>query len=172
MRQLPNALIGACVVATVARVAAVWSQLPPIMASHFDAAGTPDGAMPRGAFFTTLAFACGATVLLPVLAAVLLRHVPAGAINVPHRDYWLAPERRAESIDRLQRSIAWFPVPLAALFALVVELTLQANIQRTALNAGALWTGLGLFVVTLGLLIAKLHRQFGSPPSAPGRAGA
>lgn len=164
MRWLPNALTGACVAAAVARVAAVWPRLPAVMASHFDAAGNPDGAMPRGAFFTTIAFVCGATVLLPLLGGLLLRHMPAGAINVPHRDYWLAPERRAESIARLERTFAWFPVPLAALFAFTLELTIQANMQRTGLNAGAMWTGLALVVASFAILIVKLHRTFGPPP--------
>src|SRR4051794_16547662 len=119
MRWLPIAVTVACVTAGVARVAAVWSRLPAVMASHFSAFGTPDGAMPRDAFFTSLALGCGAAVLLPALAPQVLRHVPAAAINIPHRDYWLAPERRAASIARLEHWLAWFPVPVAALFALL-----------------------------------------------------
>jgi hypothetical protein len=163
MRWSPTVLIAACVAAGVARAAAAWSRLPPVMASHFSAAGTPDGAMPRGAFFTTLAIACGAAVLLPALTPRLLRHVPAGAINIPHRDYWLAPERRVATIARLEYWLGWFPVPVAALFALIVELVVEANLHHTSLNAAALWTGLALFAGSLMLLIRQLYREFALP---------
>jgi hypothetical protein len=136
------------------------------MASHFDAAGNPNGFLPRSAFFTVMAFACGAAVVLPALAPLGLRHIPASAINIPHREYWLAPERRAASIARLERWLAWFPAPIAALLALTTELVIEANLRHTALNAWALWTGFALFAASLAILIALLYRQFGSPPSA------
>jgi hypothetical protein len=164
MRWLPNAVTGACVAATVARAAASWSELPPVMASHFDAAGNPNGFLPRSAFFTIMALACGAAVVIPALAPLLLRHIPASAINIPHRDYWLAPERRTDSVARLTHWLAWFPVPLATLFALTTELVIDANVRHTALNSGVLWTGLALFLASLAFLIGQLYRQFGSPP--------
>jgi Protein of unknown function (DUF1648) len=166
MRGLPTALTGACVAAAIARTTAVWSQLPLVMASHFNAAGTADGFMPRGPFFTSLTIAFGTCLLVLALPPLLLRHVPGPAINIPHRDYWLAPERRSASVARLERVLAWFPVPVSAFMALVVELTIEANVHHSPLNSGALWTGLALLLGSLSILIRRLYRQFPSPPSS------
>jgi hypothetical protein len=171
MRWLPTAVTAGCIVASVARVAAAWSQLPPVMASHFNAIGNADGSMARDAFFTSLALIFGAIVLALASCPLLLRVVPVGAVNVPHRDYWFAPERRAASVARLERGLAWFPVPVAALIALVVELTIQANVHRSALNASALWIGLALMLGSYSILTAKLYRQFAVPPIEPRAAG-
>jgi uncharacterized protein DUF1648 len=165
MRWLPIAVIAGCIAASGARVAAAWSQLPPVMASHFDAAGNADGFMARGAFFTSLALIFGTLVLMLTLLPLLLRVVPVGAVNVPHREYWFAPERRAASLARLERGLAWFPVPIAALFVQSIELTIQANLHRTGLNSGAFWLGLALVLGSYAILTAKLYRQFASPPA-------
>ena len=71
------------------------AHLPARVASHFDGAGRANGWMSRDAMLgwqlgTVLFIAArfeGIVALQPLL--------PAEVVNLPHRDYWLAPERRA-----------------------------------------------------------------------------
>lgn len=78
-----------------------WSALPPEVASSFDFEGRARDAMSRGSFaaFTlvTLAFIA---LLFGALAAWMPR-APSRWVNLPDKDYWLAPERRTATLARL-----------------------------------------------------------------------
>ena len=73
------------------------SRLPLRVASHFDGAGTPDGWMLRGPYLWTMA---GVSVGLNAFLVGIfysVRYFPTSTFNLPHRDYWLAAERRGET---------------------------------------------------------------------------
>ena len=72
-------------------------QLPETMASHFDATGNANGFMARDTYlnFITLV-AVGSPLLIVAVQALVLSQV--ARINIPNRDYWLAPERRAATL--------------------------------------------------------------------------
>jgi len=90
-----------------ADLVAHYPRLPERVATHFNGAGEADGWGTRqsllwGWFFGVV---FGPAIVLGSIAA--LKYLPARWINVPHRDYWLAPERiewtRAVMADMLQR---------------------------------------------------------------------
>jgi uncharacterized membrane protein len=143
-----------------------WHRLPLRMASHFDGRGRPDGYMSREAFFSQLAVVGGGTVVLLLLIPALLRFVPSRAINMPHRDYWLAPERRAQTLERIAIWGGWFAIATGALLVVVLELTLRANVAGTNLDGTAANIGIGLYVVGTLISLVRLIRQFGKPPSS------
>ena len=80
--------------------------LPDVVASHFGASGAANGFMPRAAY---LRFMLALVVVPPaavvVLPALLLNRSNA-RINLPHREYWLAPDRRV--CRRRGLSAAWW----------------------------------------------------------------
>lgn len=79
--------------------------LPERVASHFDAAGQADGWSSKTAFFVfNLAFVAGMALLFLGLTAWQGR-IPSAWINLPHKDYWLAPERRAATLETIQRQV-------------------------------------------------------------------
>src|SRR5215510_11384097 len=70
-------------------------KFPEQVATHFNFSGQPDGWMSRPAY---LLFIAGLSLGLPLFivgSCYVLRFLPPGAINLPHRKVWLAPERRA-----------------------------------------------------------------------------
>ena len=84
------------------------SHLPESVATHFNGAVRPDGWMSRS---DHQSFMLKFGLLFPLFVVVLCfatRFVPANLINVPHREYWLAPERRKETFDYLFRHSLWF----------------------------------------------------------------
>lgn len=136
-----------------ARVATVWSRLPPVLASHFDINGEPDGWMARGSFFVTLAGIGGGTIVPLLFAPLWLGRLPADAINLPNRDYWMAAERRQATVTRLGAWIAWIAVATLALLVSVVELSLRANLAQAPLD-GYTTAALGAYAsVMVGLLL-------------------
>ena len=135
------------------------SELPPRPATHFNADGHADGWMSREGY---LAF----VILLPLglgvlssFACLAARYLPARWINLPRREYWLSPERRAASAALLSRWVAGFACLQLALFAHLHLLTIAANRSAPATLPAGPFTAvlIGFFVAlvawTIGLLL-------------------
>jgi hypothetical protein len=158
----------AAFLAWLALVAAfVWTSaasLPSVVASHFDAAGTADAFMSRSAYRDTL-------LLLALAIPLLLAFLPLAAtvksgvkLNLPHRDYWLAPERRAQTLAFLCAHGLWFAACVALFLAYVHWLVVEANrLDPPRLSTGAMHAGLAAFFIALIAWLAVLHRRFRKP---------
>jgi uncharacterized membrane protein len=163
---LPRALVGVLFGITALHVATVWGELPELVASHFDAGGRPNGFMPRGGFFVTIALVGGGTILTTLFTPALLRYVPTQLINVPNRDYWFAPERRESAIASLETILSWMAVQVAVLLALVIELTIRANLGRGRLDMSVFTVLFGLFMASTPITLVLVFRRFRLPQSA------
>jgi hypothetical protein len=139
--------------------------LPVVVASHFDAAGVANGFMPR-AFYVRfmLVFVVALPAALVLLPSLAFGH-PKARINLPHRKYWLAPERRAESIGFLRRHAARFGSLLVVFLCYVHGLVLRAN-ANVPPNLEAAWFVGGLVFLLLAMIVwtAALMRRFRKLP--------
>jgi hypothetical protein len=121
----------------------VDSALPERVATHFGANGSPNGWMSRDGFTKSMA----AVVLVPVAivqgVGFLLGRLPPSLINLPNRDYWLAPERRAKTIERVRTAMLEFGNAMFAFLLFVVWSIIQANTADDG-HLGSLFQ-LGLF---------------------------
>lgn len=99
----------------------------------------------------TIVFVIG----LPTLMVFVTGHVlgrPKARINLPNRDYWLAPERRAETIAFLHAGLIWFGVLLVTLLCYMHWLVVVANsVQPPRLSEP--WFFGGLVVSFVALLV-------------------
>ena len=106
-------------------------------------------------------------VLLPLALNFLIGRVlklPNTRINIPHREYWLAPERRADTVGKLQRHMNFFGVLLAVFLCYVHWQVVQANTRSPpVLDNGRFSTGLATFMVALVVWIVVLRRNFRPP---------
>jgi preprotein translocase subunit SecG len=148
----------------LALVHAGWlsTTLPPVVASHFDAAGRANAWMSRAGFIRVYA---GLTLFLTGLFLVLALAM-AGAdpryLNLPNKEHWLAPERRAETLAWIADWSRWMGAGALALIASVMHLAGEANRGGTgALGPGALWL-LGAFVVYALVMLVRMVRRFGA----------
>lgn len=157
--RLARALLLATFAANVVLSLVVWAFGPDRVAIHFNAVGEPDNWASTGVN-TLCMLALHAFLLASFLGtAALVRRLPARWINLPHREYWLAPERRESTIARLAAYMDFFG---AATFALVFATTLlaaQANQSPPAeLPLRPFYTALALYLgVTLAWTLALLH---------------
>jgi len=151
--------------------AAAWfvirtgNALPDVIATHFGASGEANGLMSR-AFFVRfmLIFVVVFPLGLNFLIGRLLK-LPNSRINIPHREYWLAPERRADTVVRLQRHMQFFGVMLAAFLCYVHWQVVQANARTPpVLDNVRFSTGLATFMAALVTWIVILRRDFRPPP--------
>ena len=152
----------------VAQVLFFRAELPARVASHFDGAGRPNGWMSRDGL---VLFQC---VLLLALGALfgfggrLLMVTPNGLINLPNKDYWLAPERRAESVAVLGEWMRWVGAGTVAFLMMVFQFTVQANLRRGRLDSMQFLVVTGFFLGGLAIAVGWLYRRFRAP--APDRA--
>lgn len=159
----------------LAILAFVWSTsstLPDIVASHFGPAGTADGFVPRHRYVALLTiFIVGvpcAVAFLPGIAA----GNGGKNLRIPHRDYWLAPERRENTIAFIQRHARWFASILALFMGYVHWLVLRANavqpphLPTTAFVSGLIAVLLCL-VAWLAILYARFHRRLDAQAGKP-----
>ena len=101
MRRFFLPLFIALAASGAAFIIATAGDLPTHVASHFGRTDQPNAWTPRD---TYVAIMVGAATLLPLFLVILITWLPRifpGAVNLPNRDYWLAPERRERSLATL-----------------------------------------------------------------------
>ncbi len=117
--------------------------------------------MPRAIYiFFMLAFVIGLPVLLVFATSFAIGH-PSARINLPNRDYWLAPERRDETILVLRAGIMWFGTLLVAFLCYAHWLVVLANESQPAhLDESWFVGGLAVFVVATLVWLTVLLGRF------------
>lgn len=133
------------------------------LASHFDTAGVANGWMTKSTF--SLVYS-GPILLMSALALALgplVNRLP-WLLSLPHRDYWLAPERRKSSLTYIDAWTLWFN-NVTILFLLgVVHLTLEANREAQArLDVIAFAALAALYLGFTTLWLTRLFGRFRKP---------
>src|SRR5690349_13033715 len=100
-RKLPVLLSVGFAFALLLRLALVIDRLPERVASHFNLGGLPDGYQSKHVFVWTSVLLELVLLTLLLLLPALIARVPVRSVNLPHKEYWFAPERRAETEARL-----------------------------------------------------------------------
>lgn len=135
--------------------------LPPLVASHFNAAGNATSFLPRSVY----RYVAVAIVLLPPL---FLAFVPAwnlrnarARINIPNSGYWLAPERRAETVQIIASECRRFGQMLMLFMCYIQWLVVRANQQpHPSLNSGWLLAGLVVFLALTARWASRFVNRF------------
>jgi uncharacterized membrane protein len=163
MPQLARPLFIVLLVVSTILISVTTDQLPVQIASHFGADGVPNGWMSRNGY---LLFMLAFAVILPivvVLAMGLLPHRMVNGINIPNRDYWLAPERREATLRHLAAHACWLGSLLVAFITAIHLLLIAANATRPPRLPTPLFvTLLVLFVVALATWAVTLVMHFRS----------
>ena len=140
------------------------SSLPPMVASHFDAAGLPTAHMTRAAYGKFL-FGMGIGFPIAMVALLSIVYSKANDMRLPNRDYWLAPERIAQTRALLVSHGVWFGCLMVAMVCYMHWLVMTAHRSVPPHLSNQLIIG-GLLVfmgIALGWVIGLL-RTFRRPP--------
>ncbi len=124
---VPIAVLGLLCAGYLIFIAGSASLLPERVATHFGVGGEANGWMSRSG---ALAFFGGLGVGLPLFFTVLSLMtglVPARFVNLPHREYWLSPERRAQTRAYISRQMIWMSCLMVLFLAGIHYLTILAN---------------------------------------------
>jgi hypothetical protein len=161
----PLATLALMLGASALWVDSLAGRLPDLVAVHFDAAGSANGFMTRDACRRfMLLMTLGAPTFVAVVTAGLPRILPAGMLNIPNRDYWMAPSRARDSVDYLSTRGIWFSCIFLAFLAGVDWMLVKANATRPALfpSTQFLWM-LALFCCSIAVWARGMFRRFSRP---------
>ena len=161
--RTPILLTGGAVLIGVVRPWMVWGELPPLLASHFGADGTPDGMSQKTEFFVMYGLVM-VFVLISLLGSVLLMEkIPVKYLNLPNKDYWLSSGKLPQAREKMSLAMWWMCAATMLLSTATLELVLQANLNRAPINSGVMWTLMGAYLIfSLGWVV-KLLTAF-TPP--------
>ena len=133
--------------------------LPERVASHFGPGGTPNGWMPSSFFIKLNLGVVAFLVFMLYAASVRMRAADPATLKLPNRDYWLAPERRGETVEFLSGWFLWFG---AATLLLMLDMFRQVFQYNLALSRELDHprASLGLYVAFALLWVAALRLRF------------
>lgn len=146
--------------------------LPAVVASHFGASGQANGFMPREIYVRIMLGLLVFVSLFMVYLPGWTMNSPNARINLPNRDFWLAPERRQETIDRLRRSMRGAASLTVAFLGFVHWLVIQAN-KLVPPHMPTAWIigGLAVFILSMLCWSWLLIKPFLNVPRNGGRNG-
>ena len=143
--------------------------LPERVASHFNGHGRANGWMSRSGylfFIGILPLALGAILMA---AGWLTKSLPAELINVPRRDFWLAPGRRALLSAFLMRWVGWLACLITGFIGGLHGMTVAANrVQPPQLDARSLMGFTLSFVVLLLIWVVAFLLRLANPKAQSG----
>ncbi len=144
-----------------------WSSsaLPELVASHFAVGGAANGFMPRGQYVTFMLVLVLTVPSLIFFVGRLASRLPVQFVNLPNKQYWLAPERRADTLTSLGNLGAWAAYATLGVLCFTHWFVVHANIGHPPrLEQAPFIAVLAVFLLTLfaGMLIV-LRRFFRVP---------
>ena len=138
-------------------------QLPERVASHFGFSGEANGWMSRTGYLVFMAFFGMIFPMIAPLAVLLVGRVPASMVNLPNKEFWLAPERREGTVAFLVSQMLRLAVLVLGLVIVVHQLVVDANRQDPPRMSNMIWAVLAVFLVFMAGWIWSLVRHFRLP---------
>ena len=135
-----------------------------IIAAHLSAVDAANAWHARMLFFATyvVIIVIGSALYLGLPA--LLNRMPAYLINIPNPEYWLAPERRAESLARFAQDFYWLGVATLALVLIEMQAALMVSLGTAPhLRGVVLYLPLAVFVVFMVVWLVRVNAMFRKP---------
>lgn len=141
--------------------------LPDTVAAHFGPSGKADGWMTKD---VSIAVDVGLFVFMTVLfssISIFIKNAKSG-INVPNKEYWLAPERREETVQYMVSTLNTIGIVVLCFLLMMFEITYRANLvpdrTQVALPSGMFFIGVGLFITFDMVMIIRLMLRFSKIP--------
>jgi uncharacterized membrane protein len=143
----------------------LYPQLPDRMASHFNASGAATAWMPKSGFFMLIAIVTLAAGVPVFLVPLSMSKLSNDKINLPNKNYWLAPERRAETMQYLGIQMGWFGCGLLALLLCGLYNAVAANFRPDHhFDSSSFYAVLGAFLAFIIVWLVRLLSHFARVP--------
>ena len=159
--RTPRTLFFAIVFAAVVQAGHDFPLLPNRLASHFDAAGIPNGWMDKSQFFIVYAVMLVPALIVEFWVPRNLANKSAGNLRLPNKEYWLAPERRAQTLAYFDSFFAWYGCAILFAEVFAMGLAMRANFDaRPQLPSAPIVSLIAGFVLFNVLAVIVMFRRF------------
>jgi len=159
-------MIAFTLVVFVAQMVYWYGRLPDPLPSHFDAQGQVDGEMSKNGFYVLMGLMNTFFLIGFPLLGKLLGRVPNSMINMPNKEYWLAPERRDKTIAKncvLLTAIGWMT---GWLFIGIIQLTALVAVKaRDSISPEFTWL-MAIYLIGITAAVVFLIASFRVSKSA------
>lgn len=162
-RRLPALALLASLALCLGQAAFYYRRLPFLAVSHFNAQGLPDGYMDRAFLVGLYVGAELLTAAAFLIGAYAMTRLPDRWINLPHKEHWLAPERRGETLDWFARSLLWFGAATLVLLFDIFGQMLSVNMGSAA-GLSHPEASIVVYFAFSTLWTAAFWRRFGARP--------
>ncbi|MFA6033441.1 MAG: DUF1648 domain-containing protein [Myxococcota bacterium] len=144
--KITSSLQIALVAVAGVQISYFWGLMPPMMASHFGAGGQPNGWMNKESFVAIYVMVLALLNVIPLIGAIIIKKVPRSMINLPNKEYWLAPERIDRTAGMFMSYMEVFSAGITAFMVFVFQLAFRANIEKTAMDSMVMFIAIGALV--------------------------
>jgi uncharacterized membrane protein len=139
-------LIGLC------QSAFYYPQLPDRVANNFDIDGHPNGYSSKLSHIVLMTGIQCAMVILPIGFGLTSRLLPTQIINLPNRNYWLAPERKDESLRKIVTALYIVAVVTQIFLISIHQLVIMENLGKNGMQ-GFWWFFSAYMAFMIGFVI-------------------
>lgn len=147
--------------AAAVQIAYYFPRLPDVVASHFNAAGTPNSWEPKQLFLWLYVIVLLAITAVGLLVPRVILTVPPEMINLPNKDYWLAPERRAMTMEYFLDHFSIFAAGTLTLIVCVFQLVFVADLSgASGLPSTSPWVLLAGYFIFAAIWMTTLFLKF------------
>ena len=163
MSRIAGIALCAASAAAAAVVVATAAGLPDPVATHFSGSGRANGWTSRAGYVALMGTL---TLVVPLVAWLSLAWLPRRwprLLNLPHRDYWFAPERRDATLDRLGRFGLALGFAALALMVSVHAGVVDANGRVPPAAGGAILALPAVFGIAIAALSVVAVLRFQRP---------
>jgi uncharacterized membrane protein len=135
------------------------------VATHFDGAGNPNGWMSRRGYALFMAaFGIGLPALIVALVRVVSGRFP-NRLGLPNRSFWLAAERREETLQFLNWHMGWLATLMMFFVTAIHHLIIMADAARPkALPHAPFFFVMGCFLAGMAVWMVLLWLRFRRTP--------
>jgi len=162
--RVPNTLFFVILAMGVLEFFHYFPLLPKTLASHFSGAGHATCWMTRAQFFITFAAAAIPALAIEFFVPPAIAKTTGNRLNLPNKEYWLAPERRAATFTYLQRFFAWYGCAILLLEVITMDLAIRANFQNPPeISTGPINFAISAFVILSVAAVVAVFRRFSKP---------
>lgn len=143
----------------VAHALYYYPSLPEHVALHFDASGKPDASGNKVQVLVIYIFTIVVMVATFLGFGLLLPKLSDSAINLPNKDYWLAPERRQQTLDYIISRFLWLGSLTMILLLVVFDQSFQVHLGN-ATKLEHFWIIIAIYLALTTWVCIALYRRF------------
>jgi uncharacterized membrane protein len=141
-----------------------YSELPDVVASHFDGHGNANGWQSKSAFFLVFAVVGVLTAVIGFGLPRIIALIPVQLINLPNKKYWLSPEHLAETQESLSNYFAWFGCAMFFIMIATFNYAIESNLHPdNRPDVSHLWYILAGFLVFVVVWSIRMITKFSRP---------